>query len=139
MTRKGGDGQRWQAEMAGEGAEHRAAREQKAEREEEKWEREALPVHTRGDKAAGIQWVTAIHGGRDLKAAAWHGRIWRWWAGPARFGNFSNIQKQFKLGNSKRMPSIAAKNFKLCMRLDLDILSNFLYWVDFQLPTEFVL
>jgi hypothetical protein len=47
---------------------------------------------------------------------------------------FQNFQNQFKLVNSKKMPSITPKIPKFCMRLDWSILNNFLNCVDFKFP-----
>jgi hypothetical protein len=68
--------------------------------------------------------------GRGLKGAAG--------VGPAWFEDFFNIQNQLKLAHLKQMPSKCSKILKLGKGLDLNILNNFLNWVDFKFPTEFI-
>jgi hypothetical protein len=59
--------------------------------------------------------------------------------GPAQFGIFPIFQKQLEIVNSKQTSFGAPKILKLCMMLDLSILSNFFNWVDFEFPTQFML
>jgi hypothetical protein len=51
--------------------------------------------------------------------------------GPDPLNNFSNFHTPLKIVNSKRLLSHAPKIFELCMPLDLNILNDFLHWVDF--------
>jgi hypothetical protein len=46
----------------------------------------------------------------------------------------SNIQNQLKLANSNSVPSQGPILFKLCMRLQLDMVNNFLNWPNFKFP-----
>jgi hypothetical protein len=53
------------------------------------------------------------------------------WASPGlKF--FFQIQNKLKILKSKQTPSVARKISKFCVRLDLNILNNFLNWVDFK-------
>jgi hypothetical protein len=53
------------------------------------------------------------------------------WASPGlKF--FFQIQNKLKILKSKQTPSVAQKISKFCVRLDLNILNNFLNWVDFK-------
>jgi hypothetical protein len=60
------------------------------------------------------------------------------WASPD-LNIFSTIETQLKHVNSELKLSHAPKILKLCMRLDFNILNNFLHWVDFKFSTEFLL
>jgi hypothetical protein len=59
--------------------------------------------------------------------------------GPTQFGIFPIFQKQLEIVNSKQTSFGAPKILKLCMMVDLSILSNFFNWVDFEFPTQFML
>jgi hypothetical protein len=54
-------------------------------------------------------------------------------------GERSRAAHQLKLVNLDPVPSRGLKLFKLCMRLDLNILNNFLNWVDFKFLVDHML
>jgi hypothetical protein len=51
--------------------------------------------------------------------------------GPDPLTNFSNFQTTLKFVNAKRKLSHAPKIFNLCMGIYMNILNNFLHWIDF--------
>jgi hypothetical protein len=59
------------------------------------------------------------------------------WAQPNLI--FPNIQTQQKLANSKRKSSLNIKISKFCMVLYLNILNNFLNWVNIKFSIKFML
>jgi hypothetical protein len=74
--------------------------------------------------ASGMGVVTGAHGWKPAWAVDW-------WARPGyKFSFQFPIQPKFV--NFKWKPSLAPKIFNLCMWLDLNILNNFLNWVDFN-------
>jgi hypothetical protein len=60
-------------------------------------------------------------------------------SGPGSVKQFSNFQTPLKIVNPKKKPSLAQKIFKLCVLLDLNILNNFISWVDFKFSTKYML
>jgi hypothetical protein len=59
--------------------------------------------------------------------------------GLAQQNIFSNFQTPLKLQIQKGSLPLFKKIFTLCMRLCLNILNNFLNWVNFKFSTEFML
>jgi hypothetical protein len=131
--------------------------------EEAKWERRTLLLGA----GAGIRPLT--HVGRRRSAVtgisalsvvstiiAWWPTLWRagarsgtgcpgwnpFWAAACGLGpvkRFPSIQNYLKFRNSNLVPSQGPKLFKLCMRLYLNILSNFFNWVDFKFSLDHML
>jgi hypothetical protein len=133
MTRKGGGG-RW-----------RRARRREEERSTERSARkrngngEALLSHTCGDKAVKIWWAEASCGGYGLKAVGLGAVGTALTSGPRPVGDFFKYSKIVQTCKFKKDMFYCSKDFKLCMRLNMNSWSNFLNWTDFKFPTEFML
>jgi hypothetical protein len=75
-------------------------------------------------------------GGRQWREPKCAGSLMRW---PGPFNKFPNKFLLAKLSNLEQRPLLASKISKLCIKLDLNILSNFPNWLDFKISIEFML
>jgi hypothetical protein len=139
----------WQAELADGGARSRG----KGSYGEAKWRWGSLPLSAGTGIRPMPMWVSGSDRRRGLTArwrSDWVGAgpvpgasvkkvMGCWHVDPVHFKLFSDFHNQFKIVNSKPVPSLGPKLFKLFMRLPLNIRNNFLNWFNLKILTEFML